>query len=431
MSRQRSAVRKKTAPPSGAQPKQESIPELSRKTNKLVPMQRNVETTRSTSLPRRPARSHQSVSPTKDRKGKEKIQARSRITTRRFTSSWKDYLLWAVAIATLLLGCYSLAGGSLSLPVQSAGSPVLASPGSGEPNHPILRVSRITLTSDQWHNAVQSAFSARASSGIYQGGTQADTLAINTAAMHSLLDPIALTSLAQSLGISTDANALYQEWLKGASAKDRETARQHESDFAFQQSMADAQLRFDVVKKAAALPVITSAQVYQFYLQHPEQFARAAPQMRLQQIVVRSQSLAQQIYQALLRGESFTTLEAAYDISSPFYRARGGDLGWIALGGSAYAPEWTAHALALHPGQFTAPFSVGGLSYILKCSAGPDYQPWPFVDVQEQARQDLEQEMLNATLTRLLESVEKTMPVEVLDSRFAVILQEFQASLSQ
>jgi hypothetical protein len=430
MSRQRSALRKKTAPP-GAQLKQVPTQELPRKTDELVSRQRNVKTARSTSLPHRPARSHQSVSSTTERKDKERLQARSRITTRRSLSYWQDYLLWAVAIATLLLGCYSLAGGSLSWPIQSAGQPVLASPDSGEPNHPILRVNRVTLTSDQWHNAVQSAFSARASSGNYQGGTQADTLAINTAAMHSLLDPLALTSLAQSLGIPTDTNTLYQEWLRGASAKDRETARQHEGDLAFQQSMADAQLRFDVVKKAAPLPVITSAQAYQFYVRHPEQFARAAPQMQLQQIVVRSLSLAQQIYQALLQGESFTSLEAAYDISSPFYRARGGDLGWVALGGSAYPPEWTAHALALRPGQIAAPFSAGGLSYILKCSAGPDYQPWPFADVQEQARQDLEQEMLQATLTHLLENEEKTMLVEVLDAHFAGIWQEFQASLSQ
>lgn len=429
MSRQRSITGKRAAFPQSGQSKQKVTRQgTSRKANKPVARQSNGMMTRSTSLPQHTTRLRPLF--LAEEHGKGKILARRR-RTHRFFSLWKDYLLWAVAIATLLLGCHSLTDGSFSLPVQSASASIPASPGPAEPTHPILQVNMTTMTSDQWHSAVQAAFSARASSGDYQGGTQADNLAINIAALHGLLDPLALTSLAESLGISTDTNALYQEWLKEASPKDRETARQHENDLAFQQSIARAQLRLDVVKKAVSLPTLTPAQVYHFYLQHPEQFARSAPQMHLQQIVVSSQLVAQQIYQALTQGESFSTLEAAYDISSPFYRARGGDLGWMTLGGSAYPPEWTTHALALHPGQFAAPFSVGGLYYILKCSAGPDYQPWPFADIQEQAHQDLEQETLNTALAHLLVSRERTMSIEILDPHFAEIVQDFRVSLSQ
>lgn len=370
------------------------------------------------------ATSRRQAVPIEQNKSKGKPLVRRNATRLWSSILWKDWLLWGAALLTFLLGLRSLAGGAI--PATSITSQVVSSP---EPPHAILRVNGTKLTSTQWDNAVKSAFSTRASSGEYQGGTQADNIAINTQAMHTLIDPIVQTALAQSLGISTDSSVLYQEWLSEASPQEHELAQQHENDPTFKQNQADEQLRLDVVRKVAKLSSIQPDEVYQYYLDHPEEFARSAPQMQLQQIVIKNQTQAQQIYESLMQGTSFSTLVATYDIGSPFYRNRGGDLGWVALGGSGYPPEWTAHALALRPGQFSNPFQVLGYYFILKCEAGPDYEPWPFAEVQDQAYQDLEQDRLNATFVDLLRTQEKSVQIEVLDPRFTSIVQEFKASL--
>lgn len=133
---------------------------------------------------------------------------------------------------------------------------------------------------------------------------------------------------------------------------------------------------------------------------------------------------AQQAANQLKQGTPFSIVEASYDISGAYYTVHGGDLGWITLG-PGFPPEWTAHVVSLQPGQLTAPFLVDSNYYIVKCIEGPDYEPWPFSQVREQARADLVSAQLNTAFAHILAQQERSMSIVLLDPQFGPILQSF------
>jgi parvulin-like peptidyl-prolyl isomerase len=308
---------------------------------------------------------------------------------------------------------------------QQSNNPISITPTA---SHTIFLVDGITITDAQWHDAVKSAFEVRASTGQYQGGTQTDTVAINTQAMHTVLDPIAEQEIIKELGLTTNLDALYQQWLIHASPQEKQTAQQSQDNMNYKQQIAQEQLLKNIVVRLAALPSPGLNDVYTYYLQHSAKYARTAPQMHLQQIVVTSPQAVQDVVNQLNQGISFSTVEAAYDVSGSFYHAQGGDLGWIAVGGSGYPPEWSFHVIGLKAGQVGVPFQVDNRYFIVKCLEGPDYEPWPFSQVQDQAKHDWALEQLNNAFAHILSQKERSMHITLLDPRYGEVLQQFQAS---
>ena len=335
------------------------------------------------------------------------------------------FVLWIVALVIFAAGLSSALGFHFfTLSDQNFSSQVKNTPSSTAPA-PIFRVDGMLITDTQWHQAVQFAFSALVSSGQFPGGSQADSEVINAQAMHSILDPLATQEIVKALGLPTDVDALYHQWLTQASAQEQQTAQANLNNLNYQQQKAQEQLKKDIVTHFITLPTPTVSDVYTYYVQHASQFARIAPQMHVQQIVVASQQTAEQVVNQLKQGTPFSTVEASYDVSGAYYIAHGGDLGWITLGGSGFPPEWTAHTLLLQAGQIGAPFLVDDKYYIVKCIEGPDYEPWSFSQVQEQARADLLSEQLNSAFAHILAQHERAMNIVLLDQRYAPILQNF------
>jgi parvulin-like peptidyl-prolyl isomerase len=152
-------------------------------------------------------------------------------------------------------------------------------------------------------------------------------------------------------------------------------------------------------------------------------------QMHLQQIEVSSSQAAQQVIDQLNQGVSFSKVETVYDVSGSFYRMQGGDLGWITVGGSGYPLEWSAQVSSLKAGQIGTPFQIDGRYYIVKCLEGPDYEPWPFSKVQDQARQNLIAQQLNDALAHILFQKEKIMHITILDRVYSALMPQFETVL--
>lgn len=339
--------------------------------------------------------------------------------------------LWIVALAIFAAGVLSASGFHfLALSGPDVSSQSEDTPAATVPA-PILRVDGVLITDAQWHQAVQSAFSSLVSSSPFPGGHQADSEVINVKAMHSILDPIAVQEIVKEIGLPTNVDVLYHQWLAQASAQEQQTTQANLNNPTYQQQVAQVQLKKDIVTHFITLPTPAVSDIYTYYVQHPSQFARIAPQMHVQQIVVNSQQAAEQVINQLAQGIPFSVVEASYDVSGAYYKTHGGDLGWITLGGSAFPPEWTAHTLLLQTGQVGAPFLVDGKYYIVKCIEGPDYEPWPFNQIQEQARAALASEQLNTAFAHILAQHERTMDIVLLDRRYVPILQNFAGALEK
>jgi hypothetical protein len=257
---------------------------------------------------------------------------------------------------------------------QIHGSNIVQS--SAQSNNSVI-ISRIfnidghIVDSNEWHQAIQTAFSARASAGLYQGGNLADTYAINNTAFHLIADPIALQEIAAKEGIQT----------KNLSPDTIQSLLIQQDSISFQ---------------------VSDSEVYQFYVTHPEQFARYAPQVHVREMVLPSSQIANGAISQLAQGASFESVESKFDINNQFYKSKGGDVGWITLGFSGFPPEWDAYALQLtQPGQTSQPFMLVTNYYILQCIDSPDYEVAPFgTDTQERAKNDLIRSKLDSLLDK-------------------------------
>lgn len=343
------------------------------------------------------------------------------------------FVLWIVALAMFAAGLSAVLGfhfSMLSNPNPNISPQVENSLPSTAPS-PIFRVDGILITDTQWHQAVQSAFSALVSSSQFLGGSSADSEVINTLAMHAILDPLAIQEIVKELGLPASVNVLYHQWLAQASSQELQIAQENLNNPSYQQQKAQEQLKKDIVAHFTTLPMPSTGDVYTYYVQHILHFARIAPQMYVQQIVVDSLQIAEQVVNQLKQGTPFSSVEASYDVSGAYYTAHGGDLGWITLGGSGFPPEWTAHVLLLQAGQVGAPFLVDGKYYIVKCIDGPNYDPWPFSQVQGLARAELVSAQVDTAFAHILAQQERAMHIVLLDQRYGLILQNFADALKK
>lgn len=246
--------------------------------------------------------------------------------------------------------------------------------------------------------------------------------------MRSLIDPIATKELARSLGIPSDDASLYAEWLAHASASEKYSAQAHLADPSFKQQLVDQQLQSDVMQRMIPRPTIDEADALAFYRQHLQLYARSDPQVHVREIVVSSSQSANALQAKLDGGASFSQLAASYSVDSEYYRARGGDLGW--MGVKAMPPEWVAHALALqHPGQAGPVFELWGKFYILQCIDAPDYEPWPYSAVHDQVIANAIDAEMRSAFDKLLKEREAGMDIVVDDVRYQSAVDDFHLSL--
>ncbi len=116
-------------------------------------------------------------------------------------------------------------------------------------------------------------------------------------------------------------------------------------------------------------------------------------------------------------------------MSGAYYKARGEDLGWISLNNFGYPLQWAGQVSSLRAGQTGAPFLVDGRYYIVRCLEGPDYEPWPLNEVQDQVKADLMGDQLHAAFAHILAQQEQHMSIVLLDQRYGMVLQNFEQSL--
>jgi parvulin-like peptidyl-prolyl isomerase len=334
-----------------------------------------------------------------------------------------------VALIVFSVGLSSMLGFRFSVPLPSNVAPQATDTPMPTVPSPIFRIDNTLVTDVQWHQAVQSAFSSLVSSSQFPGGSSTDSQIINAQAMHSIVDPLATREIAEILGLSTNVGDLYKQWLAQASSQERQTVQANQNDPGYQQQKAQAQLEKEIVARFVNLPVPTASDVYTYYQQHIADFARSAPQVHVQQIVVNSQQAAQQVIAQLQQGVPFATVEATYDVSSAYYTAHGGDLGWVTLGGWGFPPEWTAHVSELQAGQVGAPFLVDGKYYIVKCIERSASDPRPFSQVQGQVHDALVSTQIHVAFVHILAQHESSMHIMLLDQRYSAVLQDFTEAL--
>ena len=86
-------------------------------------------------------------------------------------------------------------------------------------------------------------------------------------------------------------------------------------------------------------------------------------QVHVLAILVADQTKAQEIYDRLNAGESFTSL-AQVESSDPWLKQRRGELGWLPRG--ILSPDFDSVAFSLEPGTVSQPFSTPEGFYIIK-----------------------------------------------------------------
>lgn len=353
----------------------------------------------------------------------------------RIVKDWRGTLmLWSATLGVCIL-CILAGTGAIEplrslAPSSSAaehGTPTVTTTAQ-DASSSMMRIGGVVVTLGQWHDAVQNAFASETASGRYINQTTTEDTIINSTAMHSLIDPIAMSELAHQYGLPSDAHTLYMQWLAQASPQDKSAAQQQGNTESFIQAKAQVQLRTELLQRLVPAPTVTENDAYQFYLNNPQLFSRTDVQLHVRQIVVATNGDAQKILSKLQQGVAFVDLIRQYSVDTAFNRAAGGDLGW--LGAQAMPPQWVAYALTLQQGQISAPFQLWGKYYILQGIDAPDYQPWPYPAIRSQVYSADAANQSSLAFAHILAQTERSITIQVIDQRFAPVVAAFRASLA-
>jgi foldase protein PrsA len=135
---------------------------------------------------------------------------------------------------------------------------------------------------------------------------------------------------------------------------------------------------------------VTPAELARYYSEHAQEF-RHGPLVRARMMLFASRANAEAVRTALRAGGDFAGLAKALS-EDPATASQGGDMGWFGAGD--YAPEITAVAFKLRPGQLSGVFKGPDGWYILKVEGRQAAGQQPLAQVQEQIRLRLVEEKM-------------------------------------
>lgn len=191
--------------------------------------------------------------------------------------------------------------------------------------------------------------------------------------------------------------------------------------------MTQQQALDKLMAEVAPLQIVSEGDARAFYRAHPSVFARSGPRLHVREIVVRDESLAEQLRSHVVSGASFAQVAQQYSIDPPQYRDQGGDLGWVTE--KQMSPDWSQQVFALSKGEISQPFQSGGVFYIVQNIEGPQYDVIPYGDVSPSvpivAAQYHQREQFTSWLTaQILQE-----PLNIQDQRYVIPINNALADL--
>jgi len=173
---------------------------------------------------------------------------------------------------------------------------------------------------------------------------------------------------------------------------------------------------------SAGIPSPTAEEVRSYYAQHEEEF-RLDERIRVRQILVSDEKIAQQIIKELKRGAAFEDLSARN--SEAANAAHGGDIGYVGRG--ELPKVFEDQIFNLKPGQVSEIIRTDAKFHIFKVD---DFKPAGPVDpatAEASIRARLQTEAQAQAVQRVVDSVRRQIPVTILTKRLPF---EYSGTLS-
>jgi parvulin-like peptidyl-prolyl isomerase len=162
----------------------------------------------------------------------------------------------------------------------------------------------------------------------------------------------------------------------------------------------------------ARVPPPPQTEVEQYYQQHPDEF-QSADRVRVRQILVHDDELANQILNELRGGSSFEELSTRY--SSAANAKSGGDIGYVARG--ELPPSFEGEIFSLKPGSVSKVIRTDANFHIFKVESFQPAGSITLATAEPLIRTRLTEESLRHELAQIISTARKEIPSAVLIKR--------------
>ena len=167
-----------------------------------------------------------------------------------------------------------------------------------------------------------------------------------------------------------------------------------------------------IAQLAADVPPPAPSEIATYYQQHPEEF-QSGDRVRVRQILVHDEKLANEILRELRAGKAFEDLSDRF--SSAANAKRGGDIGYVARGD--LPPSFEDVIFSLKPGSFSKVIRTDLNFHIFKVEG---FQPAGSITLEAAEpliRTRLTEEALRRELAQLISAARKEIPSSILSKR--------------
>jgi foldase protein PrsA len=279
-------------------------------------------------------------------------------------------------------------------------------------------VATIHVTRTQFDALIDQAKRQYKSQGraFPKAGTQ-DYAALKNQAVTVLVQQAEREVRAKQMGIEV-TNKQVDSRLKQIKAQYFQGSDKKYEDQLKKQGLNDSQVRADiksqliaekVFQKVTAGAKVTDAEVHDYYLQHPQLYAR--PQSRaVRHILVKTKALADKIYTQLKGGASFAALAKKYS-QDPGSKNTGGKL---TVSRGQTVPPFDAKVFSLKTGQLSKPVKTQyGWHVIQALGAIKPATTTPEAQVKDSIKAQLLQTKKNEQMTSWVNDTEKKLKSKI------------------
>jgi len=167
-----------------------------------------------------------------------------------------------------------------------------------------------------------------------------------------------------------------------------------------------------VTSMSADLPQPTDDEIRLYYEQHPDEF-KSPEEVRVRQILVHDEALANEIENKLKAGEAFETLSSEHSVAAN--ARKGGEIGYLSRG--ELPKMFEEEIFALKPGQISNVIRTDGGFHIFKVD---ERRPAGTIDLQTAEpviRERLKEESVRKKMAQLVAKSRAEMQIAVLTKR--------------
>jgi len=146
---------------------------------------------------------------------------------------------------------------------------------------------------------------------------------------------------------------------------------------------------------------VTDEDVRNFYEENKTIYFLVPPKVKIKELAVNSEILANDIYVRLLQGDNFESLARTYSVLAS--KDKGGDLGEVEITNDKRNenPKYWTNVLVVGKGKLSSIFDIDGKYYIIKVEDKTDANFQPFEDVESKIRSVLRSIKLSESVKRI------------------------------